>query len=75
MEKEGREYKNPVVTINFEKAMEILDVEKKKKSKIRSIIELSSELSFELDKQYADLNPTKLKALAERILIHASSIE
>lgn len=75
LEKEGKEYKNPIVSIPYDQAIDLVKRHKARKEVVETLNNLAGELSFQLDEEYVSYNVTDLRSLANKILIKISEIK
>ena len=75
LEKEGKEYPNPIVSIAYQQAVDIANRHKDRKEKIQTMLNLAGELSFQLDGEYVEYNVANLRKLANLILVKLSEIK
>ena len=75
MEKDGKEYESPIVSIPINSAIEITERAKIRKEQVTTLVDLIGEMSFQLDFEYVVWSPAKLRALAARATILASKIK
>lgn len=75
LEKLGKEYKNPIVSIPLEQAVDITQRAKIRKEKLQTAINIAGEISFQLDDEYVNYKVTDLRVLANKMLVALSQIK
>lgn len=75
MERDGKEYSSPIVSIPLLQAMDLVERHKLRKNKLETLANIAGELSFQLDNEYISYNVTGLRNLANKILVKISEIK
>ena len=75
LEKDGNEYKDPIVSIPYSQAVDLVDRHKKRKDKVETLLNVAGELSFQLDAEFVTYNVTSLRKLCDKLIVVASEIK
>jgi hypothetical protein len=75
LEKEGKEYNSPIVSIPYDQAVELVDRAKARKGKLETASNIAGELSFQLDDEYVNYNVSTLRNLANKLLVALSQVK
>lgn len=75
LEKEGKDYPAPIVSIAYEQAVDIVDRHKARKDKVQTAQNLAGELSFQLDDEYVNYDVSTLRTLANKLIVAISQIK
>jgi predicted nucleotidyltransferase len=75
LEKDGKEYKNPIISIAFEQAVDIVNRHKERKEQLETVYNLVAELSFQLENEYVKYDVTAMRNLANKILVRLTEIK
>lgn len=75
MEKNQKVYRDPLVTIPYKQAFELVENGKHNRMSISDVKKLSEKLSKKLDGDYLNYNPTELRNICNLILIKLSELK
>ena len=74
LDNQGKEFKNPLVSIPLDDAETIINIDRKRKNKIETLKDIIGELSHQLDAELVDYNPRQLRTIANIALIKINEL-